>query len=54
MNIMMLASEAVPLAKTGGLADVVGTLPIELARLGHEVRLALPRYAALDATAIKL
>jgi starch synthase len=50
----MLASEAVPLAKTGGLADVVGTLPIELARLGHEVRLALPRYAALDATAITL
>lgn len=46
MNILMLASEAVPLAKTGGLADVVGTLPVELARLGHEVRLALPRYAA--------
>jgi starch synthase len=44
----MLASEAVPLAKTGGLADVIGALPIELARLGHEVRLALPRYAGID------
>lgn len=54
MNILMLASEAVPLAKTGGLADVVGTLPVELARLGHDVRLVLPRYAALDATAITL
>ncbi len=54
MNILMLASEAVPLAKTGGLADVVGTLPLELARLGHDVRLVLPRYAALDATAITL
>src|ERR1700752_291056 len=48
MRILMLASEAVPLAKTGGLADVTGTLPVELARLGHEVQLALPRYAAID------
>jgi len=48
MNILMLASEAVPLVKTGGLADVVGTLPLALARLGHDVRLALPRYGALD------
>ncbi len=50
----MLASEAVPLAKTGGLADVVGALPIELARLGHEVRLALPRYAGIDPKAAGL
>ncbi len=50
----MLASEAVPLVKTGGLADVVGTLPIELARLGHEVRLALPRYIGSDTAAVKL
>src|SRR5207253_1312274 len=48
MRILMLASEAVPLAKTGGLADVAGTLPVELARLGHEVQLALPRYASID------
>ncbi len=53
MKILMLASEAVPLAKTGGLADVAGALPLELARLGHEVRLVLPRYAGLDAEAIK-
>jgi starch synthase len=40
----MVASEAVPLAKTGGLADVVGSLSRELSRLGHNVRLVLPRY----------
>jgi len=54
MNILMLASEAVPLAKTGGLADVVGALPVELARLGHDVRLALPRYAGIESTLVKL
>src|SRR5712692_877359 len=54
MKILMLASEAVPLAKTGGLADVVGPLPVELARLGHEVTLALPRYAGIDSAGIKL
>src|SRR3989442_6897852 len=54
MRILMLASEAVPLAKTGGLADVAGTLPVELARLGHEVQLALPRYASIDPQASSL
>src|SRR3989475_9629709 len=54
MRILMLASEAVPLAKTGGLADVAGTLPVELARLGHEVQLALPRYAGIEPQAADL
>ncbi len=40
----MATSEAVPFAKTGGLADVCGALPIELARLGHDVSLFLPAY----------
>ena len=44
MNILMVASEAVPFAKTGGLADVCGALPAELAALGHEVSLVLPAY----------
>ena len=44
MNILMVASEAVPLAKTGGLADVVGALSRELVCLGPDVRLVLPRY----------
>ena len=33
MNILLATSEAVPFAKTGGLADVCGAVPIELARL---------------------
>ncbi|HEX5647884.1 MAG TPA: glycogen/starch synthase, partial [Nitrospira sp.] len=41
---MIAASEAVPYAKTGGLADVAGALPVELAKLGHRVTLVLPGY----------
>jgi starch synthase len=44
----MVASEAVPYAKTGGLADVTGALPLELAKLGHDVILLLPRYRCLN------
>ena len=44
MNILLAASEAVPYAKTGGLADVAGALPKALARLGHTVRVVMPRY----------
>ncbi len=45
MRIAMAASECVPFAKTGGLADVVGALPRELVKLGHEVTVYLPLYA---------
>ncbi|MGZ8381403.1 MAG: glycogen synthase, partial [Nitrospira sp.] len=41
---MMAASEAVPYAKTGELADVVGALAIELTKLGHHVILVMPDY----------
>ena len=44
MNILLAASEIVPYAKTGGLADVAGALPKALARLGHTVRVVAPRY----------
>ena len=44
LNIVMAASEAVPYVKTGGLADVVGALAIELTKLGHHVTLLLPGY----------
>ena len=48
LNIVMAASEAVPYVKTGGLADVAGALPVELARLGHAVTLVIPRYRNFD------
>jgi starch synthase len=44
LRIIMAASEAVPYAKTGGLADVVGALAIELTKLGHHVTLVMPGY----------
>ena len=48
MKILMVASEAAPFAKTGGLADVVGSLPAALKSLGHEVAVLMPRYTAVD------
>jgi starch synthase len=44
LNILVASSEVVPFAKTGGLADVCGALPIEVARLGHGVTVFLPAY----------
>jgi starch synthase len=44
---LFLSPEAVPFAKTGGLADVVGALPAALKRLGADVRLVLPLYRAV-------
>lgn len=48
LNLLMVSSEAIPYAKTGGLADVAGALPLELAKLGHDVILLLPRYRCLS------
>jgi starch synthase len=44
MNVVMIASEAVPFAKTGGLADVVGALPRALAAEGVNASLIMPFY----------
>jgi starch synthase len=49
MRVMMVASEAVPFAKTGGLADVLGALPRALVRLGHDVDVVMPRYRGITA-----
>ncbi len=51
MRIVEIASEAVPFAKTGGLADVTGALSKTLADLGHEVTLILPNYTQFLARA---
>lgn len=42
----MVASEAAPFAKTGGLADVMGSLPPALVKLGEQVAVVIPRYAS--------
>ena len=44
MNILMVASEATPFAKTGGLADVLGGLPQALAGYGEQVAVVIPAY----------
>ena len=44
MKVFICASEIVPFAKTGGLADVAGALPLVLEKHGIEVRIALPKY----------
>jgi starch synthase len=48
-SVLLIGSEAVPFAKTGGLADVLGALPPALARLGWDATLVVPRYAGVDA-----
>jgi len=48
LKLVVAASEAIPYAKTGGLADVAGALPREFAKLGHDVILMVPRYRELD------
>jgi starch synthase len=48
-SVLMIGSEAVPFAKTGGLADVLGALPPALGRVGWDVTVALPRYRGVSA-----
>ncbi len=54
MKILFCSSEVVPFAKTGGLADVAGTLPLALEELGLEIKIVLPHYAGIDAKKFKL
>lgn len=44
-KILFVTSEAFPLMKTGGLADVSGSLPIAIKSLGHDIRILMPAYA---------
>lgn len=52
-KILMVTSETVPFAKTGGLADVVTALSIQLKKMGHDVRILMPRYYHIDRSALK-
>ena len=47
MNILFAASEAVPFAASGGLADVIGSLPAAIRNKGHECRVVMPLYKSI-------
>lgn len=44
-NILFVASEGVPFIKTGGLADVVGSLPKDIDKEYYDVRVIIPKYS---------
>jgi starch synthase len=54
LKILIVTPEAVPFAKTGGLADVTGSLPKALSGLGHQVKVILPKYKMVDETTFNL
>jgi starch synthase len=54
MKILLVSSEVAPLAKTGGLGDVAGSLPRALHQLGHDVRVFLPCYRSVEESGFAL
>ena len=54
LRIAYVTSEAVPFAKTGGLADVSGILPGEIRKLGHDSRMFMPLYGSIDRNRFKI
>jgi starch synthase len=47
LKILFISAEVSPFAKTGGLADVAGSLPKALAAMGNDVRIVMPRYRTI-------
>jgi starch synthase len=54
MKICFVSSESVPFVKTGGLADVSGSLPLALEKLGCEVKIFLPFYDLIDSSGFNI
>lgn len=48
LKILFVSAEMTPFAKTGGLADVAGSLPMALGALGHDVRVVMPKYRQVE------
>ena len=53
MEVLFVASECFPFVKTGGLADVVGSLPSELLKLGVDARVVIPKYKDIPAALLE-
>ena len=54
MRVLMVTSEAVPFAKSGGLADAVSALAEALEKQGHDVAIVMPRYYKIDRSKLEL
>jgi len=54
LKILFVTSEVVPFIKTGGLADVSSALPQNLQEMGHQVRIVVPKYGAIDERKYKI
>lgn len=54
MKIVICSSEVVPFAKTGGLADVAGALPLALENLKHEVIVVMPKYGCVNKAGVEI
>ncbi len=54
LNIVYLTTEAVPFAKTGGLADVCGTLPSRVAALGHRTAVIMPAFRSIHRAGVPI
>ncbi|MFH0839315.1 MAG: glycogen synthase [Candidatus Omnitrophota bacterium] len=50
LKVLFCSSEVLPFVKTGGLADVSGSLPLALEKLGVDVRIVMPKYKGIDKT----
>ncbi|WP_418792039.1 glycogen synthase GlgA [Phosphitispora sp. TUW77] len=48
LKVLLVGAEVVPFVKTGGLADVMGSLPKALTAMGNDARIILPRYQGID------
>jgi starch synthase len=53
MDILMVAAECAPFAQTGGLGEVIGSLPQKIAAEGHDVRVILPKYGCIKEEFVK-
>jgi len=53
VKILFVSSELTPFAKSGGLGDAVSSLSIELSRLGHDVRILIPRYSFISKSTLR-